>query len=161
MIKGLAAGAVNLCAGAVRGDAAPASAVAGAALALGFLSIGVSLVLYIVALRHLGAARTAAHYSTAPFIGAAAAFVLLGEPFTPTFAAALALMVIATWLVLTERHEHQHSHAAMEHDHLHVHDIHQRHAHAGGAGAEPHAHRYEPLVNTHPHLPDLHHRHRH
>ncbi|MGH6629082.1 MAG: EamA/RhaT family transporter, partial [Burkholderiales bacterium] len=133
------------------------------ALIVGFLGYGVSLVLFILALRHLGAARTAAHFSTAPFIGAAIAIVALGEPFTASFAAALTLMLAATWLVLTERHAHEHGHEQMAHDHHHVHDEHHQHTHRGGEGPEPHAHWHEhpPLTHSHPHLPDPHHRHRH
>jgi drug/metabolite transporter (DMT)-like permease len=163
MIKGLTAGGFNLGIAAMTAGAPPLGYTVGAALVLGFVSIGVSLVLYILALRHLGSARTAAHYSTAPFIGAVLSLVILREPFTVTFAIALALMAIATWLVLTERHEHEHYHAALEHEHLHVHDAHHRHEHVGDEGPEPHSHphRHEPLLHSHPHLPDLHHRHPH
>jgi hypothetical protein len=141
----------------------PASATLAAALTLGFLSYGVSLVLFILALRHLGAARTAAHFSTAPFIGAAIAVLGLGEPITASFITALLLMLAATWLVLTERHAHVHGHEHMAHSHRHTHDEHHQHAHRGDEGPEPHAHWHEhpPLTHSHPHLPDLHHRHRH
>jgi len=107
MIKGLAAGAVNLGLGLAIAAAPAAEFVAGA-LALGAASYGASLVLFIVALRHLGSARTGAHFATSPFIGAGVAIGLLGEPLTGTFAASLALMVGATWLLLTETHGHHH-----------------------------------------------------
>jgi multidrug transporter EmrE-like cation transporter len=141
----------------------PASATLAAALALGFLSYGVSLVLFILALRHLGAARAAAHFSTAPFIGAVIAILVLGEPLTTSFVTALILMLAATWLVLTERHAHEHGHEHMAHSHSHTHDEHHQHVHRGDEGAEPHAHWHEHprLTHSHPHLPDLHHRHRH
>ena len=163
MVKGLAAGSFNLALAYALGMEFPASATLAAALTLGFLSYGVSLVLFILALRHLGAARTAAHFSTAPFIGAAIAIFASGEPFTASFATALILMIAATWLVLTERHAHEHGHEHMAHSHRHTHDEHHQHAHRSDEGAEPHAHWHEhpPLTHSHPHLPDLHHRHRH
>ena len=162
MIKGLAAGGVNLGLG-LANAAVPAAEFVVGALALGAASYGASLVLFIVALRHLGSARTGAHFATSPFIGAAVAIGLLGEPFTGPFAVSLALMVAATWLLLTETHGHDHRHERAEHTHSHAHDEHHAHAHAGGEGAEPHAHWHvhEPVIHSHPHLPDLHHRHRH
>jgi drug/metabolite transporter (DMT)-like permease len=163
MIKGLAAGAVNIAAALAFGASLPAALPLAGALALGWLAYGISLTLYIVALRHLGSARAAAHFSSAPFIGAALAIALLREPVTAGFAAAFALMLAATWLALTERHAHEHVHEALVHEHLHTHDGHHRHAHRGDEGPEPHshAHEHEPLAHSHPHLPDLHHRHPH
>jgi drug/metabolite transporter (DMT)-like permease len=162
-IKGAAAGSVNFTLGFTLGGATPGVDVAGAALAIGFASYGLSLVLFIYALRHLGAARTGAHFGTAPFIGAAVAVPLLGEPVTAALAAAAALMALATWLVLTETHAHVHTHEYLEHTHQHVHDEHHRHDHRGGEGPEPHAHAHVhlPITHAHPHLPDLHHRHDH
>lgn len=131
-------------------------------LILGALSYGLSLVLFVSALAHLGSARTAAHFGTAPFIGAVLA-VLLGEALTPGLVAAIILTALSTWLVLTENHEHTHRHESLEHEHLHAHDDHHQHAHSGDEGPEPHRHRHkhEPLTHTHAHLPDLHHRHGH
>lgn len=162
-VKGLVAGAVNLAAAFALGLRLPAAPPLAAALAVGFLGYGVSLVLFILALRHLGAARTAAHFSTAPFIGAAIAILLLEEPLTASFGVALALMAAATWLVLSERHEHEHTHEYMAHSHRHVHDEHHQHEHRGDEGPEPHTHWHEhsPMTHSHPHLPDLHHRHKH
>lgn len=163
MIKGLTAGSCNLALAFALGMHFPATAPLAGALVLGFLGYGISLVLFILALRHLGAARTAAHFSTAPFIGAAIAIFALGEPFTVSFGVALALMVAATWLVLTERHAHEHRHEHLAHSHRHIHDEHHRHAHDGNEGPEPHAHWHEhpSMSHSHPHLPDLHHRHKH
>ncbi|HEX9685396.1 MAG TPA: EamA family transporter [Burkholderiales bacterium] len=163
MAKGLAAGSFNLALGLALGGAFPAFSVGAGALVLGFVAYGASLVLFIYALRHLGAARTAAHFSTAPFIGAALAVPLLGEPVTAGLVVAAALMAIATSLVLTERHGHEHTHEHMAHNHRHVHDEHHQHAHRGDEGPEPHVHEHvhEPMRHAHPHLPDLHHRHRH
>jgi drug/metabolite transporter (DMT)-like permease len=163
MTKGLAAGSFNLVLGLALGGSFPAPGTAAGAIALGFLAYGVSLVLFIYALRHLGAARTGAHFSTAPFIGAAIAVPLLGEPVTPGLIAAVVLMAIAIWLVLTETHGHEHAHQRLAHSHRHVHDEHHRHEHHGDEGPEPHAHEHvhEPMRHDHPHVPDLHHRHEH
>ena len=164
LIKGLAAGAANLAlALAVGAQLPPAEAIGGAAL-LGFFGYGVSLVLFVLALRHLGAARTGAYFSTAPFLGAVLAVAMLGEPVTWQLGVAGALMAVGVALHLAERHEHEHVHEALEHEHRHVHDEHHRHAHRPGDPAgEPHSHphRHAPLVHKHPHYPDLHHHHGH
>lgn len=163
MTKGLAAGSFNLGLGLALGGTVPDLGAASSALTLGFIGYGVSLVLFIYALRHLGAARTAAHFSTAPFIGAALAVPLLGEPVTAALVTATVLMAFATWLVLTEQHAHEHTHESLAHSHPHLHDEHHQHAHRGDEGPEPHSHEHvhEPMQHAHPHLPDLHHRHRH
>lgn len=162
LVKGLAAGAVNLGVALARGAAFPAADMAGAAAAVGFLGVGVSLVLFVLALRHLGSARTGAYFSLAPFIGAALGLVLLGEPLTAQLAIAGLLMGFGLWLHLSERHEHEHGHEALEHEHSHIHDAHHQHRHEGPA-TEPHSHphRHEPMRHRHVHYPDLHHRHRH
>ncbi len=163
MLKGLAAGTVNLALGLFAGEPLPAMAYAGEALLLGSLSYGASLLCYILALRHLGSARTAAHFGTAPFIGAVVSVLLLNEPMTARLTGASGLMLLGTWLVLTERHGHYHEHDIMEHTHRHAHDIHHQHSHNGTEGPEPHTHphKHVSLGHVHPHLPDLHHRHRH
>jgi drug/metabolite transporter (DMT)-like permease len=162
-VKGIVAGSFNLTLGLALGGTFPLLGTAAGALALGFVAYGISLVLFIYALRHLGSARTGAHFSTAPFIGAALAVPLLGEPVTPSLLGAAALMAIATWLVLTESHVHEHEHGHLVHSHRHVHDEHHRHVHRGDEGPEPHVHEHEhePLRHAHPHMPDLHHRHDH
>ena len=163
MIKGLGAGLFNLALAFVLGiKMPPGSSVAGALL-VGFAGYGVSLVLFIHAMRHLGSARAGAHFSTAPFIGAAVAVIVLGDEVTLSLVGASLLMGIATWLVLSERHSHLHEHEVQGHDHRHVHDAHHQHRHDVDPGPAPHAHwhRHEPLTHGHPHLPDLHHRHRH
>lgn len=163
MAKGLAAGSVNLGLGFALGGKLPELGILSSALTLGFFAYGVSLVLFIYALRHLGAARAGAHFSTAPFIGAVLAVPLLGEAITPPLLAATALMAIATWLVLTELHAHEHAHENLAHTHRHVHDEHHRHTYTGNEGDEPHVHEHvhENIRHSHPHAPDLHHRHKH
>ncbi|MFX6857676.1 EamA family transporter, partial [Acinetobacter baumannii] len=86
--------------------------ITGAAL-IGFLGYGVSLVMFVLALRQLGTARSGAYFSTAPFIGALLAVAMFGEPVTQSLIIAAALMAIGLWLHLTESHGHEHAHEAL------------------------------------------------
>jgi drug/metabolite transporter (DMT)-like permease len=161
MTKGFVAGLFNCVVAWGRDVPMPPATLVASAGVLGFVSIGVSLVLFVLALRHLGTARTGAYFSLAPFIGAVVALGL-GEPLTIALATAGALMGVGLWLHLSERHEHEHVHEAMAHEHRHVHDEHHQHSHDGRV-TEPHSHWHEhvPLRHKHPHYPDLHHRHSH
>jgi drug/metabolite transporter (DMT)-like permease len=174
MLKGLVAGSVNVAIAAALGHSMPAHSMLGPAtpsavvlLAAGVVGLGgygLSLVLFVIALRYLGAARTGAYFSVAPFAGASIAIAFFDEPFTIQLLASAALMIVGLWLHLTERHDHAHTHALLIHNHRHVHDSHHQHFHdAAQAGAVPHAHphTHAPLRHAHPHYPDEHHRHDH
>ncbi len=164
MLKGLFAGATNLALALVNGAALPAAGVVLAASVLGFLGYGVSLALFVLGLRYLGAARMGAYFSLAPFAGAVLAIPMLGEPVSIQLLGAAGLMGLGLWLHLAERHDHEHTHQQAEHEHRHVHDAHHQHTHDEGVSpAEPHSHphRHAPLTHRHPHYPDLHHRHGH
>ena len=164
MVKGLTAGVVNTELALLAGGTLPGTNILIAAGVIGFLGYGVSLALFVVALRHLGTARTGAYFSTAPFAGALIALPLLSEPVTVQVTLAGVLMGAGVWLHLTERHDHRHTHASMEHEHVHQHDEHHQHPHTETQSADiPHQHRHvhEPSTHTHPHFPDAHHRHRH
>ncbi len=164
MLKGLVAGSVNIMLAWLHGDHLPRPELLGVAALVGFLGYGVSLALYVLALRHLGAARTAAYFSLAPFVGAVLAIVVLHEPVPAILVAAAALMGTGLWLHLTELHEHDHLHDETEHEHRHRHDEHHRHDHPPGLPpGEPHSHlhRHARMRHRHPHFPDLHHRHGH
>ncbi len=164
MVKGLAAGAVNLILALLLGARLPEVSLTLAAGVVGFLGYGVSLVLFVLALRFLGTARTGAYFSTAPFIGALLALLLFGEAVTIQLGVAAVLMGIGLWLHLVERHDHEHLHEPMAHTHAHVHDEHHQHAHSHGDPlGEPHVHphAHARLTHGHPHYPDLHHRHGH
>ena len=161
--KGLVAGVTSVGLALAYGARMPAIATALQAGLLGFFSYGLSLTLFVVALRSMGTARTGAYFSLAPFIGAALA-VALGAPLTATLVAAGILMGAGVWLHLTERHEHPHRHILAEHEHQHTHDVHHQHQHGPEwDGKEPHTHTHvhEPIEHTHTHYPDAHHRHRH
>jgi drug/metabolite transporter (DMT)-like permease len=163
-LKGLVAGPVNVALGIWMGGELPDwPATTGAAI-VGFLGYGVSLALFVIALRNLGTARTAAYFSTAPLFGAAAAIVVLGEPVTMQLVSAGLLMGLGIWLHLTERHQHDHVHEPMAHSHPHTHDEHHQHVHGSDDMlGEPHTHwhKHDRLGHSHPHVPDVHHGHRH
>ena len=163
-IKGMVAGSINLALALWQSAEVPAAPIFMGAAVVGFFGYGVSLVLFVLALRWLGAARTGAYFSTAPFVGAVLSVAMLHEPITPSLAAAAILMGIGVWLHLTEVHEHEHVHDGIAHDHAHSHDEHHRHAHGpNDPVGEPHAHwhQHAHLIHRHPHYPDLHHRHSH
>jgi drug/metabolite transporter (DMT)-like permease len=162
--KGLVAGAVNVALGLLYGANLPTPGLLAGAGVVGLLGYGLSLVLFVIALRHLGTARTGAYFSVAPFFGAALAFAVLPESASTAFWVAAGLMAAGVWLHVSERHEHTHVHEQLKHSHEHVHDEHHRHAHAfAWDGREPHSHEHEHggLRHSHPHYPDLHHRHHH
>ena len=163
-IKGGVAGAINISLALALGATLPGSGLLLAAGVLGFLGYGVSLVLFVLALRGLGTARTGAYFSTAPFVGAAVSLLMLGEKPGELFWVAGALMLLGVWLHLSERHRHEHTHEALAHSHRHRHDAHHQHDHDfPWDGTEPHTHPHvhAPLTHIHRHYPDLHHRHKH
>ena len=164
MLKGLVAGTVNVALALAAGGQFPAATLLAAAGLVGFLGYGVSLVLFVLALRHLGTARTGAYFALAPFVGAAVAVALLGEPLSWRLLVSGALMGLGLWLHLAERHEHAHEHGELEHEHRHRHDEHHKHEHDENTPpGEPHSHRHRHarLVHRHAHYPDLHHQHTH
>ncbi len=163
-LKGLIAGPFNLALGLLAGAALPPAGATIAAGVVGILGYGVSLALFIVALRHLGAARTAAYFSTAPFVGAVAAVIGLGEPLSLQLIVAGLLMGLGVWLHLSESHQHRHIHDPLTHAHSHTHDEHHQHRHStDDPPGEPHTHvhTHGKLEHVHAHAPDMHHVHRH
>lgn len=172
MSKGLVAGSVNLALAWATGASLPGAVIVAQAALLGFASYGASLVLFVLALRHLGTARTGAYFSIAPFAGAMLAVALLGEPVTVPLLIGGALMAIGVALHLTERHSHKHTHEPLLHDHEHSHadakgeggDVHHAHDHAtpvAPGATHQHVHQHASLAHTHAHFPDAHHRHVH
>lgn len=163
-VKGLIAGTVNCALALFLGLSLPTGLVVFSTMTLGLMGYGLSLVLFVLALRGLGTARTGAYFSTAPFIGAAISVVLLGEPTGGLFWLAAFLMAVGVWIHLTEHHEHEHHHVSLEHEHGHIHDVHHQHIHEfAWDGQEPHDHKHVHIEVTHkhPHFPDIHHRHSH
>ncbi|MDP1655845.1 MAG: DMT family transporter [Hylemonella sp.] len=167
MVKGLTAGTTNLLVALGLGVSWPGLSVVASAALLGFISYGASLTLFVLALRHLGTARTGAYFSVAPFFGAVLALLLLDEPVTKTLLLGGALMALGVILHLTERHEHAHAHPVIEHEHEHEHgvgDDHHAHGHeepiAPGA-RHSHRHQHQGMTHSHAHFPDAHHQHSH
>jgi len=163
MVKGAGAGTVNVVLALSVGTAVPAVGPLIGASVVGFLGYGVSLILFVSALRHLGSARTSAYFSLAPFAGALVAIVAFGEPLTLRFVVAAALMGLGLYPHLVERHDHEHRHEPIRHEHRHSRDDHHRHEHSGDEGLEPHSHphTHEALSHAHAHYPDTHHLHVH
>ncbi len=164
--KGLGAGTFSVVLALILGQPFPGPAVAVRALLLGGVSYGLSIMLFILALRDLGAARTSALFSTAPFIGMVLSLVLFRDPLTLLFLAALPLMAAGALLLVGESHQHEHIHAGLTHEHRHRHgDGHHDHTHTPDEmpehGWHSHVHTHAPQVHSHPHTPDLHHRHAH
>ena len=163
-LKGVVAGVVNLSLALSLGYAMPRlGSVAGAA-AVGFLGYGLSLVLFVLALRQLGTARTGAYFALAPFFGGTLAVLFFGDALTFQLCIAAALMALGLWLHLSEHHIHEHVHEPIEHMHSHRHDEHHQHTHGfEWDGTEPHTHPHlhEATLHRHAHFPDIHHRHPH
>lgn len=162
-IKCLAGGAILLALALLAGESWPQARPVGQALVLGAISYGASIVLFFRGLREIGAARVAAYFATAPFVGALTSVAVLGERLHLADILAMALMAAGLALLLRETHDHEHVHEVMEHDHAHSHDSHHQHDHPPGVEASRHAHphRHTPLIHAHPHVSDLHHRHKH
>lgn len=164
-VKGIVAGTVNLGMGITLGSSIPSFPALLGSIAVGCLGYGVSLVLFVISLRHIGTARTGAYFSLAPFVGAAVAIWLLNEPVGVHFVFVSILMGIGIWLHLTEKHSHIHAHERIVHSHSQSHGAHHRHEHEPEAdensARHTHEHVHEPLSHEHSHYPDIHHRHGH
>jgi len=164
-VKTLVAGVINTCLGlAVAHAELPGIGYVAGALLLGSLSYGVSVVLDAYALRIVGAAREAAYFATAPFVGAVVSVCVIGDRLRWHDVLAMASMIVGVVGLLRERHGHRHRHEPLHHEHLHTHDEHHQHEHGRGVRvSEPHSHphHHDRLEHDHPHLPDAHHRHEH
>jgi hypothetical protein len=134
------------------------------AMLTGFAGYGVSLVLFVVALRNLGTARTGAYFSVAPIFGVMLSLFIWPELPSLNFWIAAALMAVGIWLHIRERHQHTHTHEPLAHNHPHKHDEHHQHTHDfEWDGVEPHTHPHQhtAITHSHAHFPDIHHRHSH
>jgi len=162
--KGLVAGPVNLAIAFAMGSSPPGLATIGEAMVTGLAGYGISLVLFVVALRDLGTARTGAYFSVAPLFGVAVSFALWPQLPAVSFWIAASLMALGVWLHVRERHEHEHPHEMLEHTHRHRHDEHHQHSHDfpySDDAPHTHPHVHLPITHSHAHFPDIHHRHRH
>ncbi|MFZ6021509.1 MAG: DMT family transporter [Chloroflexota bacterium] len=162
-IKGLGAGSFSLGMALVLGNKLPTWEVVLGALVLGSLSYGASIVLFIHAMRGIGAARTSALFSSAPLAGMLLSFLVFRELPSWMFVIAFPLMAAGTLFLVSEEHEHDHVHEMTIHEHAHIHDDeHHDHDHEGiGIKKHSHVHKHNKLIHAHHHMPDLHHRHTH
>ena len=140
-IKGIFSGLGSLVIALCIGETFPNFLLIMAAMVLGFVAYGLSINFYIQAQKDLGAAKTSAYYSIAPFLGVAFSFVLFAEKLGIQFFAGLAIMVIATILMVKDTISLQHDH---DHEHLHTHE----HSHNGIIHSHEHSHRHS---HTHIH----------
>jgi len=163
LVKGIAAGIVSTWIAILVGASVPNWSVALAAMLLGFISYGISIMLFILALRSLGAARTSAFFGSAPFAGAIISLALFQEWPGTAFIISLPIMIAGTVLILWEEHGHVHRHAYVEHEHRHSHqDGHHTHTHdQDDAISHSHWHVHDETQHDHSHTPDIHHRHSH
>jgi drug/metabolite transporter (DMT)-like permease len=162
--KGLVAGIVNLSIGLLIQPFRGTEFLIGAALGVGALSYGASIVLYITAAQNVGASRAQMFFATSPFFGVAFSTLLLGESISVVQWIAASVILGSLVLVYYDKHAHQHTHDTIEHKHGHRHDDdHHNHKHPekNEIAAHFHHHWHDPLAHSHPHWPDLHHRHDH
>jgi drug/metabolite transporter (DMT)-like permease len=164
-IKGLTGGSVSLVVAALAGQLGgwtPERLLA--ATALGAISFGLSIVLFVRGLRHLGVLQTGTLFALAPGFAAVLSWLFLREPIRLPGVAALVAMTAGALLLATDRHEHRHVHEELEHAHRHEHDEHHHHEHSPeelATASHAHTHRHPAVVHAHAHLHDAHHRHRH
>lgn len=160
-IKGVFSGLGSLVVALVLGERIPNLVWIGSTLLLGFVAYGLSINFYILAQKDLGAAKTSAYYSIAPFLGVAFGMVILGERPDLRFYLGLIIMITATVLLVkdtislqhthehshTHCHEHRHGETCHSHEHTHVHS--HSHIHGGDESAHDHDHSQE---DSHDHI---------
>jgi len=164
-VKGMTGGIVSLLLAAAFGGFGQWSVLTLlAAVSVGALSFGVSIVLFVRGLRRLGVLQAGTLFALAPGFAAILSWIFLHERLDAFGILALVFMSLGALLLIKDRHEHLHLHEEIEHEHEHRHDLHHRHAHPeGNEGPEPHSHvhTHDPLMHGHRHLHDVHHRHSH
>ncbi len=161
--KGALGATLSLTAAAIVGEALPPIGPALAVVACGAVGYGLSLRLYLLAQRRIGAGRTGSVFALAPFVGAAVAIALGDRALDGWTLGAAALFATGVWLHATERHVHPHHHHAIDHDHVHRHDDgHHDHVHEPAViGEHAHPHHHTEVEHAHDHAPDIHHGHAH
>lgn len=102
VIKGCFSGLGSLIIAFVAGESLPALKWVLLVLTLGFVAYGLSINFYIRAQSSLGAAKTSAFYSVAPFLGVAFSMVLLGERPGIQFYIGLSVMAVSTLLMIKD-----------------------------------------------------------
>lgn len=125
IIKGTFSGLGSLICAFVLGERIPAIYWILCILLLGFVAYGLSIHFYIMAQKNLGAAKTSAYYSVAPFLGVVFSFLFLSERPGIQFYVALVIMIISTYFMVKDtislQHTHEHAHGDIVHTHIHTH----------------------------------------
>lgn len=161
IIKGTFSGIGSLLVALLIGENFPSLIWILAVLILGFVSYGLSINFYIMAQKDLGAAKTSAYYSIAPFLGVAFGILLLGERPKIQFYIALIIMLVSTWFMVkdtiqlqhehthehTHTHEHSHGNKVHIHEHTHIHS----HSHIHNGDSENHSHKHQEEIYEHIH----------
>jgi drug/metabolite transporter (DMT)-like permease len=158
--KGLVAGTFSFLLAFFLGNQPPSLRTIFYTLILGFVSYGLSTMLFIRSMRGLGAARTSALYGTAPLAGVLLSIFIFREFPSFFFVIAAVLMIGGALLLINEHHEHTHIHTAMIHEHSHGHND-PAHGHDDSKGVHSHEHEHPAEEHEHDHMPDIHHRHGH
>ena len=159
--KGVVAGTFSFFLAFLLGNPMPSLLSIISTMILGFISYGMSTILFILSMRGLGAARTSALYGTAPLAGVLLSIIIFGESPSSSYSLAGILMIGGALMLINEEHAHSHTHTAMLHEHSHRHDD-PTHAHdSGTVGTHSHEHEHAEEEHEHDHMPDLHHRHGH
>lgn len=152
IIKGCFSGLGSFIVALILGENLPTFGWIAAVLLLGFVAYGLSINFYIMAQKNLGAAKTSAYYSIAPFLGVAFSMLLVGERPAVQFYFALLIMIISTVIMVrdtislqhTHEHEHTHthlhSHGDLLHTHEHIHKHSHLHIHEDSSGKHTHTH---------------------
>jgi len=160
IIKGWCSGIGSLAIALIIGESIPAFFWVACVLLLGFISYGLSINFYIRAQKDLGAAKTSAYYSIAPFLGVAFSILLVGERPSIQFFVALAIMLVSTALIVkdtielqhTHEHDHQHSHEHRHDDIVHEHEHTHRHIHTHIHGSDTENHDHQHNLDSHDHV---------
>lgn len=159
--KGVVAGTFSFFLAFLLGNPMPSLPSIISTMILGFISYGMSTILFILSMRGLGAARTSALYGTAPLAGVLLSIIIFGKSPSSSYSLAGILMIGGALMLINEEHAHSHTHTAMLHEHSHRHDD-PTHAHnSGTVGTHSHEHEHAEEEHEHDHMPDLHHRHGH
>jgi len=159
--KGVVAGMLSFFLAFLLGNPMPSFTSIISTMIVGFVSYGMSTILFILSMRGLGAARTSALYGTAPLAGVLLSIIIFGESPSAAYRLAGILMIGGALLLINEEHSHSHTHTALFHEHSHRHDD-PAHAHdAITVGLHSHEHEHPAEEHDHEHMPDIHHRHGH
>ena len=160
VIKGTFSGLGSLIVALAIGEHIPSVLWMVCVLLLGFVAYGLSIYFYVMAQKDLGAAKTSAYYSIAPFLGVAFGMLFLGERPAIQFYVALAVMIVSTYFMIKDtielQHTHEHSHTHIhEHSHgdtVHSHEHTHTHTHIHVHGEDSGDHRHDHKAMSHEHL---------